>query len=213
MLSFLNGKIYTDRALIEFRLQPFQLTDNKTAFRQLNILLGATRFFIDKDNQVWMPDQEYREGSWGHIGGKPFRLSNNNRLPYGTDKNIKSTDDDPIYQTQQMDIKEYRLDLPDGDYELTLHFAELLGGTTKELFYNLDSLDRIEPSGKRIFDVLVNDKLVLERFDITEQYGSAVAVAKTIKLSVKNNTGIEIIFKPVEGEPVLNALQVKKISQ
>ena len=208
-----NGKIYTDHALIEFRLQPFQLTDNKTAFSELNILLGATRYFIDKENQLWMPDQEYREGSWGHIGGKPFKLLNNNRLPYGTDKNIKGTDDDPVYQTQQMGIKEYRMDLPDGDYELTLHFSELLGGPTKELVYNLDSLDRIEPSGRRIFDVLVNDKLVMERFNITEQYGSAVAVAKTIKLSVKNNSGIEIIFKAIEGEPVLNALQVKKINQ
>ena len=207
-----NGKIYTDHTVIGFRLEPYQLKDNKIPFSELNILLGSTRYFIDKDNQVWLPDQEYRDGSWGHVGGKPFRSPGNGRLPYGTDKNIKGTDDDPVYQTQQTGIKEYRIDLPDGDYELTLHFSELLGGNTKELVYNLDTLDRIEPSGKRIFDVFVNDKLLLENFNIAEQYGSAIAVAKTLKLSVKNNSGIEIVFKPVEGEPVLNALQVKKIN-
>ena len=57
-----------------------------------------------------------------------------------------------------------------------------------------------------------NPLVLLENFNIAEQYGSAIAVAKTIQLSVKNKTGIEIVFKTVEGEPVLNALQVKKIN-
>jgi beta-galactosidase len=49
-------------------------------------------------------------------------------LPYGTDRNIVGTENDPIYQTQQTAIQQYRFDVPEGNYELALHFAELQGG-------------------------------------------------------------------------------------
>jgi beta-galactosidase len=206
-----DGKWYSDKAIIQFNVQPYKL-DNATAFRQLNILLGANRYFTDEEQQVWIPDQEYREGSWGHIGGSVFKIKGNNRLPYGTDKNIAGTNDDPVYQTQQIGIEKYRLDLPPGEYELTLHFAELIGGQVKELPYNLSNNDRIEPNGERIFDVYINGKLMLGNFNITAQYGASTAVAKKIRLNVEQNSGVEIYFKPIEAEPVLNALQVKRIS-
>lgn len=202
-----DGKTYTDEKTIECRMQPFDIKQANSSFRQLNVLLGAKRFFQGEKEEWWIPDQEYRAGSWGHIGGKPFKL---NRLPYGTDKDIKGTFADPVYQTQQVGIQKYRVDAPDGDYELTLYFAELLGGITKPIPYNLDSLDRIEPSGKRIFDVWVNDSLVLKSFNIIAQYGPAEAVQQKIKLTVKNGKGIEVTFKAIEGEPVLNALQVRR---
>jgi beta-galactosidase len=206
-----EGKLYSDRAVIPFCLQPYRLDNDSIPFRQMDILLGANRYFTDEEQQVWIPDQEYREGSWGHIGGKAFKLHGNGRIPYGTDKNIAGTDDDPVYQTQQMGIEKYRLDLPPGEYELTLHFAELLGGRVKEQPYNLADADRIEPNGKRIFDVYVNGKLLLGNFNITAAYGAATAVTKTTKLNIADDKGIEIYFKAIEGEPVLNALQVKRI--
>jgi len=45
-------------------------------------------------------DQPYRAGSWGHIGGKPFIIAKQ-PLPYGTDKNIAGTNNDPVYQTHK----------------------------------------------------------------------------------------------------------------
>lgn len=206
-----DGKWFNDRSVIQFYLQPRNLNENTASFQQLNILLGANRYFTDEEQQIWIPDQPYREGSWGHIGGKIFKMANSGRLPYGTDKSIAATNDDPVYQTQQIGIERYKLDVPRGEYELTLHFAELLGGQVKELPYNLSDPDRIEPNGKRVFDVYINGKLVLDRLDIAGQYGSATAVAKKIRLTIGENQGMEIYFKPIEGEPVLNALQVKKI--
>jgi beta-galactosidase len=207
-----DGKVYHDKKIVSFSLQPHHFSQ-QVKFEQLNILLGANRYFVDDEKQQWIPDQPYKEGSWGSIGGKTFQIPNSNRLPYGTDKNIAGTNNDPVYQTQQIGIKKYRFDLPAGEYELTLHFAELLGGQIKELPYNLTDPERIEPNGKRIFNVYVNGNLLLDNFDISSQYGSATAVSKKIKLTVTGNTGIEIDFKPVEGEPVLNALQVKKINK
>jgi beta-galactosidase len=206
-----NGKSYSDKVSVECRIVPYRLADNNIPFKEMNILMGAARYFIDSDNELWIPDQSYREGSWGHIGGTPFKLTNNGRLPYGTDRNINGTDNDPVYQTQQSGIESYRLDVGAGEYEITMHFAELLDGKVKELDYNPAATGRAEPSGQRIFNVSVNDSLVLENFNITEQYGTASAVAKTIKVDVKGNSGIDIVFRAIDGEPVLNALQVKRI--
>jgi beta-galactosidase len=204
-----EGKSYVDKATIPFYLLPGELKE--TEFRQMNILMGSRRYFRDKDQQMWIPDQVYKQGGWGHVGGKTFVIPNNARLPYGTDKSISGTDDDPIYQTQQVGINKYRIDAPAGEYDLTLYFAELLGGMVKEPPYNLSDPDRIEPNGKRIFNVSVNGKLVLDNFDISAQYGTATAVTKTIRVVVSTDAGIGIDFESIEGEPVLNALQVKKV--
>lgn len=87
-----EGKAYIDQLDISFQLQPYQLNNEQLPFNQLNILLGADRYYIDeRRQQIWLPDQPYRPGSWGHIGGKPFKIANGGRLPYGTDKNIVGT--------------------------------------------------------------------------------------------------------------------------
>jgi beta-galactosidase len=203
-----NGKLFSDQKEIMFRLQPGSLSRAIQPFDGLNILLGANRYFTDSKNEIWIPDQEYRKESWGHIGGKAFRLPNGN-LPYGTDKNIIGTDDDPIYQTQQTDITFYRLDVPDGKYELGLYFSELVGGKVQQLVYNLDSTGRTELAVKRIFDVVVNDETVLKNFNIEQECGIATAVRKTFIVTAKDNKGIIILFRAIEGEAVLNAVQLR----
>ncbi len=207
-----DGKHHTDQLTVSFQLQPYRLDNERLPFSQLNILLGADRYYIDEQRQqCWLPDQPYRSGSWGHVGGKPFKIANGGRLPYGTDKNIVGTDDDPIYQTQQTGIEQYRFDVPPGEYEITLHFAELLGGTVKGLPYNLASDTRKEDEVQRSFNVLVNGAPILENFNIARQYGVAKAVAKKIKITVAGKQGIIIAFNPITGEPVLNAIQVNKL--
>jgi beta-galactosidase len=204
-----EGKVYNDYAAIDFQLQPRRFADERIPFTQLNVLLGAQRYYIDEQRQqIWLPDQPYQSGSWGVVGGKPFKVS---RLPYGTDKNILGTDDDPIYQTQQTGIETYRLDVPAGEYEVTLHFAELLGGTVKGLPYNLSNSARKEEDVQRSFNVLVNGALVLEHFDIARQYGVAKAITKKINITVAGNNGMRIDFQSIMGEPILNALQVKRL--
>jgi len=206
-----EGKVVSDKLALEFDLLPNKFADTAVQFHQLNILLGSKRSFIDEKKQVWIPDQKYEQGSWGYIDGRNFKAPGNSRLPYGTDKNISGSADDPIYQTQQIGLSKYKLDVPAGEYEVTLHFAELLGGQVKGSAYNLADPDRIEPNGKRIFDILINNKLVLDKFNIADDYGAATAVSKKIKIIVADNNGMEIDFKAIEGEPVLNALQIKKI--
>jgi beta-galactosidase len=223
MAPFINGEnniravavkgqhTYTDCMTILFRLQPDDLKKTKVPFQQLNIMLGAKRFYLDEGRkEIWLPDQAYRPGSWGSIGGAAFRV-NNGRQTYGTDKSIAGTDDDPVYQTQQVGIEQYRLDVGQGQYELTLHFAELEGTGAMPLPYNLSPAAGQETTKNRIFDVYVNGNLVLENFDLARQYGTARAIAKKIPVYVQDGEGIEVVFKAKEGKPVLNALQLKKL--
>ena len=204
-----KGQVIADTLSLLFKVynrKPGRQT-GKIAY---NVLLGAKRMFIDeKDKILWIPDKIYVQGSWGSVGGEPYQ-GTNNRITYGSDKNIMQTDQDPIYQTQQVGITLYKLDVPKGKYKLTLHFAELLGGPSKEaLAYNLDNNHKSEDQNvDRVFDVRINGQMYLKNFNISKEYGYATAVKKVIELNVNSGQGINIEFLPVKGVPVLNALQL-----
>jgi beta-galactosidase len=206
----LAGKLFRDRLETEVHL-PEACLANNTVNTQLNIMLGTTRYYRDRNGAWWQPDPADQHRSWGSVGGKRFRLENNARLPYGTDKNILGTDDDPIYQTQQTGIRQYRLPARAGIYELTLHFAELVGGKTAALPYNLTGGDRDERPQPRVFNVRVNGKPFLQQFDIAAEHGSARAVVKSTPVIVREGEGVLIEFEALAGEPVLNALQLKRL--
>ncbi|PTS92432.1 glycoside hydrolase family 2 [Pedobacter sp. HMWF019] len=197
---------------IRLNLLPYLITGSSD-FAALHVLLGAERYFIDEqEHTLWIPDQAYRKGSWGYIGGAPFK-GTNNRISYGSDKNILGTDRDPIYQTQQVGLSAYKMDVPDGTYELTLFFSELMGGPDKEaLAYNLDNNHQKEIQEQRIFNVNVNGKSFLNNLNLGEDYGYATAVQKSLKINVVNGTGILLDFVPQKGKPVLNALSLRRIN-
>lgn len=219
-VPFVNGinKLRTvsgdssDEMDINFQLQPFYMADQAIPFKDINILLGAKRFYIDeKEHQLWMPDQPYRKGAWGYIGGAPFR-GTNNRITYGSDKNILGTDNDPVYQTQQVGISQFKFDVPDGEYELSLYFAELVGGVTKEaLAYNLDNNHATEKVEQRIFNIAINGNSFLEKLNLAADYGYTTAVKKRTRITVENGKGITLDFTAIEGKPVLNAVSLRKI--
>lgn len=204
-------KNFSDTIQTQFHLQSPCLANRQIPFKEINIMLGSARYFMDEKGQWWQPDQCYQKDGWGSIGGKKFRLQNNSRLPYGTDKNIIGTDDDPIYQTQITGIKQYRFEVPPGKYEISFHFAELTGGKTNALPYNLSEDQNSEQIKKRVFNISVNGQVTLDHFNIADEYGLAKAVVKSTTITVNNDEGILIDFTPIEDEPVLNALQLKKL--
>ncbi|MDB5013761.1 MAG: beta-galactosidase, partial [Daejeonella sp.] len=208
----INGQQYRDVTEISFDLIPdnFQRT---TLTHPLNILLGAKRIVTeDETNQIWMPAKEYKSGSWGYIGGTAFKLPGNSRQSYGTDRNIRETENDPVYQTQQVGIKKFKFDVVDGEYELIFHFAELTSSETKEvLAYNLDNSLVKNKAAERIFDIVVNSMPVFKNLNISNRFGTLTAGSEKLKVVAKDGKGIEILFNPVIGEPVLNAIQLVKI--
>ncbi|QNK63981.1 hypothetical protein H7F33_05675 [Pedobacter sp. PAMC26386] len=102
--------------------------------------------------------------------------------------------------------------MPDGEYELSLYFSELIGGVAKEsLAYNLDNNHQKETAGQRIFNVYINDEVFLENLNLTADYGYITAVKKRTRITVQGGEEIGLDFKAIKGVPVLNALQLRKI--
>ena len=80
------------------------------------------------------------------------------------------------------------------------------------LAYNLDEASEKEAlNSNRVFDVLVNGKVIIESLNLVKNYGAEKAVSIKIKQLVDTKKGIVISFKAIKGEPILNALKVKKV--
>lgn len=212
-LITIDGKAYADIQDVNFNLLPRDLKNDQDPLLNVNVLLGAKRFYVDEaQHQVWMPDQPYHAGSFGYVGGHPFSMPGNGQQSYGTNKNILNIDNDPIYQTQQVGIQQYRFDVPDGEYELVLHFAELTTNKTKEaLAYNLTNNVQKEKAEERVFNVTVNDQIILKNFSPANTYGTLTAGQEKVKVIVTGGKGITIAFEPLKGEAILNAIQLRKM--
>ena len=206
------GKPVTDASEIRLNIIPYNLHSAKAAAININALLGAKRSYTDNEGVTWLPARVYKTGNFGYVDGMAYQMAGNGRLSYGSDRDIMRTNDDPVYQTQQVNIKKFRFDVPDGKYELILHFAELTADKTGiTLAYNLNNNAQAEAAQDRVFTVLVNNKPLLTNFNLAKQYGALTAVKKKLLINTTGNAGIVINFKPLKGEPVLNAIQLRQV--
>lgn len=115
--------------------------------------------YNDRSGNKWERDQEYRPGSWGYdYGGYAITYSTS----------IRGTNDDPLYQAERNALENYRFDVPDGKYVVTLKFAEL--------YYRHE--------GERIFHVAIEGKRVLSDFDMVATAGFATAIDYTFEVEV-----------------------------
>ncbi|PJJ58691.1 glycoside hydrolase family 2 TIM barrel-domain containing protein [Hymenobacter chitinivorans] len=209
------GQAVEDQADVEFQLLPTQLTSTQLPFTELNVSLGDQRTFSDAQlHQVWVPEQAYAPGGWGYVGGTVYKLPGE-RLPYGSDRDILGTSYDALYETQRVGLRQFRLDVPDGEYEVTLHFAELEAAPAAEqLVYNLagtGAASGAAPKAGRSFSVLVNGVAALPNLGAAATLPPLQAVSFKIPVSARNGRGIILDFQPQTGETILNGLQVKRL--
>jgi len=211
--STFQTETYNDVLKIDFRLAPNQFSEFDDDFDELNVLLGTKRIYEDRVNSmVWIPEQEYAQGSWGYIGGKPYRAKTKFGSLPSSELNIKGSQDDPIYQTQRVGINGFKLDVPNGKYSVTLHWTELESNIKHEkLAYNLGNDRVFEGFSSRIFNVILNGEYIEKNLNISEKYGVEKAVSVKYQISVNDGEGIKINFESVKGLPILNAFQIRKI--
>ncbi len=202
----------SDQADIVFHLLPSNLKSQKLPFDELNVSLGDVRLFYDeKTGQNWLPEQAYKPGGWGYVGGKPYVMKNNSRVSFGSSRNIVGTDLDPIYQTQRTGIEQFTFDVPDGDYELVLHFAELLSKNSgNDVAFNLGPRSAPEPFIERSFDVAVNGTEVITGLSNGDVLNTDQPVVTKVMVSVHGQKGITVSFKAKQGEAILNGIQLRK---
>ncbi|MBK1896262.1 glycoside hydrolase family 2 TIM barrel-domain containing protein [Chryseobacterium paridis] len=199
---------------INFHVIANQLKSKENIFSTLNVSLGDQRMFMDDvTNESWVPEKEYTAGGWGYIGGKIYKEDEKGDR-YGSRRNILGTAYDAMYETQRVGLKAFKADVPDGLYELTLHFAELLSPEQQEkLVYNLgnNAGQKIRIGGEHSFDVSVSGLVILEDLSNDNDLIPITAYKTKTTVLVKDGKGISIDFIPKLGDAILNGLQIRRL--
>jgi hypothetical protein len=140
--------------------------------------------YTDVDGEVWAADQEFSAGSWGHLGTSHVAQ---------TTRPIDGTDDDPLYQDSREGEYEYRFDsVPNGVYMIELRFAEW----------------RFRAAGMRLFDVTVEDDVVLFRHDVFAEVGRLAADDHVFFVEVTDGQLNVNLWKRGAHQPFVSALRV-----
>ena len=205
-----DKKYIRDMLKVDFRMIPVDLKNNKNTFTDINVMLGSKRYFEDKSKSIiWIPEKEYTPGSWGYIGGNTYAKPTRHGQQPASDSNIKGTNEDPVFQTMRIGIEAFKLDVPDGEYTVSLLFAELQSNVfRKTLIYNLGDDALKEDFNERIFDVSINGIKIISNLNISQEFGDHQAINKKFVVQAIGGKGINIEFDAIKGEPILNAIRV-----
>jgi beta-galactosidase len=182
-----RGKAVTDRVVVHFSYRPPLLADSSLPFDQLAVNVGSRAQVADDDAVVWEGDQPYRPGAFGYVGGEAKM--------FNKDLAIEGTRETPMYFSYREGLSAYRFDVPDGEYEVELRFAE----------------PTAKAAGERVFGVSVNGR-ALPVVDLAAQYGLARAAVLRVSATAVNGAGVVVRFEPRVGLPILNAIRVRSLS-
>jgi Malectin domain/Bacterial TSP3 repeat len=142
--------------------------------------------YIGGDATPWSADQSYTPGGWGYVGGKT----------YSTKDAIANTEDDSLYRSERYGTFSYKFDIPNGSYDVTLYFAEI--------YHN--------SSGRRLFDVYIEDTLEVDNFDIYATTGHDKATSLTIPDVVVDDGQLNINFVTVKDSAKISAIFISSSS-
>lgn len=148
----------------------------------------------DSDGKLWHGDQEYQTTTgWGYVdatggSGTVDRRRDDPAL------DVSSIMEEDIFATERWDMQRYRIEVPNGTYDLVLSFAE--------------TFENIDGPGQRVFDVSVEETPVVSGLDIFAEVGSKVAMTKLIKGVVVKDGDLSIEFTPGIESPIINGIEV-----
>jgi beta-galactosidase len=115
-----------------------------------------------------------------------------NRPDTPDDERVEVAASDPrLYDSFREGEFSYRVPVPNGRYKIALKFEEPAAA-----------------AGERVFDVFVNGKAVLKRFDIVTAAGGKLrAVDKSVQAKAQDGA-LLIEFKPVQGQALVAAVSI-----
>jgi hypothetical protein len=106
-------------------------------------------------------------------------------------QDIANTTDDALYTNERAKNFSYQILVSNGDYTVRLHFVELL----------------MQSAGARQFDVSVEGRKVLSRFDIYAQAGKGALITRSFPATV-NDGVLNVAFSGVVENATVQALDV-----
>ena len=164
---------------------------------QVILSLGTTTFtmrvncgdgaYTDTKNNSWSADQPYTPGRWGYGAG---------RNSYSAGNGITNTSDPLLYQSESWfsgQDGQYRFTVPNGDYKVTLKFAEIYNG--------------INPGNPRIFSVALEGNPVITNLSLYSTAGLYSATDGTYHVSVDDGI-LDIDFVKGQENPKISAIEI-----
>lgn len=179
----------------------------------LHVMLGSSRYFVENDAVCWIPEQAYMpQARWGYEGGEAFRVKTWFGSQPSADANIRGTALDPLFQTAREGITAFRADVPNGNYRVTLYWAELRTAEEQaKLAYNLGN-DAVPDDFKgREMTVRINGKTVVRNLNLTQDVGYATSLTRSFPVKVRKGKGLCIELKADTGNTLLNAIAIEPI--
>ena len=159
----------------------------------LRVNIGGPRY-RDSQGQVWEKDKQYSPGAWGCLDFTTTDL-------LSTKDKISGTQDAALFQTMRMgEEMRYRFDLPQGNYQVRILFAEIYWETSDA------ELQEVHLQGKR----------GLSDFNIFDEAGHDAALEKTFTTKVTKGS-LEVRFVglslPMHSGARACAIEVKPITK
>ncbi|KAK1378364.1 Leucine-rich repeat transmembrane protein kinase [Heracleum sosnowskyi] len=148
----------------------------------------GNRIYKGDEASVGPAKYDYQEGSWGASNTGFFYGINTTSKEYtANNASILKVNDSELYTTARMSpvsLTYYARCLANGNYTVTLHFAEIIFRDNRSY----------QSLGRRMFDIYVQDQLTRKDYDIEhEAKGVDKVIKPTIKAVVTNKT-LEIRF-------------------
>jgi beta-galactosidase len=184
-----------DFSRVSFSAFPAKLADASMPFEEIAVNAGGNTAYTDPQGLVWQADQPYAAGGWGYVDGKSPSEDHWKAVPGVMRPDILGTTEDPLYQAFRRGMDAYRFDIPDGDYELELRFAEYFPNAP----------------GLRIFRVTCNGQTLIDKLDLGETPGPRRALSRTFITRAAAGKGLEVRFDAIVAKPVVSALRVRRI--
>jgi beta-galactosidase len=176
-----------DDVEVQFSLIPFPLASGAPTFSRLAVNAGGIVQYIDPNQLVWAEDQDYQTGGWGAVGGTSGWISN---------AWINKSPEDPLYQTYRSGMSAYRFDVPPGNYEVFLRFAE----------------PSANAAGARVFNVRLNDTPLVTSLDLFATAGRTTAHDVRGSVSVAPGGSLTAYFDKLVGDPVVSGIEVRRLA-
>lgn len=147
--------------------------------------------YTDRSGEVWLADQEYVAGlsTWGYL------LPDADTGTFAGDRPISGTLDSALLQDERWAMAGYRFELPNGDYALSLYFAE----------------QWVTMPGARVFTVRVQGKDTLRNLDIVAEAGAPFTGLQRVVTTTVGSGLLAIDFVPGAENPTLAALAIRRL--
>lgn len=142
----------------------------------------------DHSNNLWMQDEDYTSNNrWGFVNGTPSDAG------AGV---VISTDLPEVYRTHRFgdSTMKYRVDLPNGQYDVTLFFAETYWGG----------------AGHRVFDVALQGQVFISGLDVFARAGGQNRPYSTSTLVNVTQESFEVSFPSVTADnAMISGIEIK----